>query len=241
MGRRYTGRTVSTNPGERNSIGDYYVDEACKAIDKVAKAEAAMLIEHIPVSTQLIDSLFKPDHLVKLRQAYGLVEPSHWLTSYDLKPHVAGTLAIQFNNTGTLPPNGNLVSPNDAAKPFFATCQEIRDIHIKWGAVKHMLRWFNRNATPAAIRAYWPAVMNLCKDAPNVKAMGEKTPERYDMPPGLNNMLALVRETAGTVATMQLIDDRKGRENNGLFLTIPEGDVMVAGSVIKLNNLSYNL
>lgn len=241
MGRRVNFRTVSTAPGERSSIGDFYVDEACKRLDLACKVEAAMFVDHY-TTQQLIPMLFAPEHVAKLKAAYGIAEDNSQFYTYQLAPYAPGGLALNFKGTGMLTPQQKAYLPNpDLAKQFFDACRTIRDLHHKWGAVKHMLRWFNRNATAGATRAYWPAVMVLCPKAPPIREMADQTPTRYAEPPGIGQLLELVRETAGTVTQLQLLGDRQPRENQGVNLTMPVGDASVAGAVINLNSVTFSL
>lgn len=241
MGRRL-GRTVSTVAGERNSIGDYHVQQACNRLNKAAMQEAAMHVDRIPMDARLINALFNADKLSKLRQAYGLVEPSSWRHTYKLDAHAPGRVALSFDNTGTLPPEALCMEPNDAAKPFFAACRAIEQIHHRWGAVKFMLRWFNTNATVGAIRHYWPAAVVLCPDATPLRGILERPAERFNTPEGVTKYLPLIRETASTVATLQLLgDDRPITPNSGVRLTMPNGVATFAGTVIQVDELTYNL
>lgn len=240
MGRRL-GRTVSTAPGERNSIGDFAVQEACTRLTAAAQAEAALLLPRIDMDTKLINALFDPVALVKLRAAYGLVEPSSSYHTYKLEPHAPGVVKLTFTNTGTLTPESKCFLPNDAAKPFFEVARQLREIHIRWGAVKHMLRWFNRNATVSAARALWPAVMNLCPNATPLRELAGKPSERYNTPAGLREQLPLIRTTAATVAQLQLLGDRSGNANQGIILTMPQETVTLEGVPFAVDHTAYNL
>jgi hypothetical protein len=104
-----------------------------------------------------------------------------------------------------------------------------------------MLRWFNRHATVGAIRHYWPAAVTLCPNAPNLKGLLEKPAERFNVPIGVTEMLPLIRETAATVATMQLLGDRPINDAKGLTLTMPGGEATLLGVKVTLNALTFQL
>lgn len=240
MGRRLN-RTVSSAPGERNVIGDHYVEEACTRLNKAAQQEAAMYVERIPMDTKLINSLFNADNLSVLRHAYGLVEPISTRNAYPLAPHAPGTLTLDFEGSGVVTPQERCFQPNDDAKPFFAACCTIKELHQRWGAVAYMLRWFNRNATLGAIRHYWPAAVTLCPNSPALKGLLEKPAERFNVPLGVTDLLPLIRETAATVASLQLLGDRPTNGNNGVSLTLPAGTVTLLGARVELKALTFHL
>lgn len=206
-----------------------------------AQAEAALLYDRIPMGRGVVDALFNPVDLEKLRAAHGLTRNWSTVEDYNLQPYAPCKITLDFKGTRTLVPESSCFMPNDNATALFKLAHDLRDLWIKWGAVKHMLRWMNRNATAATIRAYWPAVMNLCPGSPSVRAMIDMPAERYTMPPGLKELLPLVRVTASTVAQMQLLGDRKGNDNQGIHLTFDKAPVTYEGVAFSPDALTFNL
>jgi hypothetical protein len=87
---------------------------------------------------------------------------------YDLPPYLTGDIWIKTDYMPA-PANTALYWQSERAGPLVSAVATLNELHAKWGAVKHLLRWLNRNATPGAVRANWPSVLTLCPDSPGLK------------------------------------------------------------------------
>lgn len=192
--------------GSRASIGDQYVEQACKRLDAACLAEANMFLPHF-TADEIAPMIFRDEDLAALRAVHGKIafEVGHF--QYSLAPHADCTLGLRFDMPA--PARSILHWQNARAAPLFNTVQEARELVIKWNNVKWLLRWFNRNATIGAVRANWPSVLQLCPDSPAVAKL-DGSPTRYTNPQGLTPLLPLIRSTATTAATMEMIPHDAG-------------------------------
>lgn len=204
MSRRFPRVIVNRHAdGSRASIGDTDVAAACSKLDQAVSKECALLCQGFDVK-QVIPMLF-PDDVVELLVASRIYFDTYSPTgSYPWDTNAA--LYVDLNFEGVIPtPSASAFRPNPTRyADFLYTINQATKIREKYAAVKHLLRWFNRNATPAAVRALWPAVLTLCPGSALCKEYAEM-PSRYVAPDQTGELLALIRDTAATVAHMQML------------------------------------
>lgn len=226
--------------GSRSSVGDYYVDQACDNLNAACAKEAAMFVAGLTVH-DVIPIMFNDDAVTRLKAVHGLLGYEENHRGYDLKPWLNGQISIYTD--GIMPP------PHEAAREWHAdragtlvtAVQALNELHVKWGAVKHLLRWFNRNATPGAVRANWPSVLTLCPDAPSLKEL-QHAPTRYTNPQELSSLLPLIRATSTTVASMAMLPgDAKPRPRGTVVITIPARTADYEGTQITLDSQTFSL
>lgn len=240
MGRRM--RVIKNRfvDGERQSVGDHYVDAACTALNVACAKEAAMFVEGLTVH-DVVPMLFRDEDVAKLKAVHGLLWEERPIGYYDLAPYCQGVIGIETKDTMPAFAKSALYWHTDRADRLARAVRGLSELHIKWGAVKHLLRWFNRNATPGAVRANWPSVMQLCPDAPALKALPH-SPTRYTNPQELSALLPLIRDTSSTVATMAMIPGgAQPRTCGTVWITLPERTVDYANTTIKLDSQTFNL
>lgn len=238
MGRRQrlTPRNRFEN-GARSSIGDRDVDTACAALNKACLAEAAIFTQHL-TSDDVTPMVLKDDVVAKLKAVHGLLASEDRDHYYDLQPWANGTLTI-YSDDRPSAAGCAFEWHGDRAGPLLSVVQEINSLHIKWGAVKHLLRWFNRNATPGAVRANWPSVLVLCPDSAMLKEL-QHAPTRYTNPQDLSALLPLIRATATTVAAMKMLPaDAVPRVKHSVSLGLPARTVTYEGVDIDLDSQSF--
>lgn len=225
--------------GNRASIGDYYVDRACEALDHACACEAALFVQSF-TARDVVPMLFHDVDVAKLKAVHGLLHDEQNRGTFNLKPYLNGSITIRTADMPA-PAISALYWQVDRAGPLAAAVQTLNELHVKWGAVKHLLRWFNRNATPGAVRANWPSVLLLCPDSPALKQL-DASPLRYTNPQALSSLLPLIRSTATTVAAMAMIpSDATPRIRNTVWVVLPERSVTYAGVKIDLNALLFFL
>lgn len=239
MARR-RGSSRSYENGHRASIGDYYVDIACNHINQACAKEAAMFAGSLSVH-EVISMLFRDEHVAKLKAVHGLLALEDVTHSYRLAPYL--NCVCHFNTRGLMPTPANdaMYWQPERADALVRAVQTLNELHVKWGAVKHLLRWFNRNATIGAVRANWPSVMTLCPDAPSLKEL-QHSPTRYTNPQELSALLPLIRATSTTVASMTMLPgDAQPRIKGTVWIELPARTVDYEGTSIKLDHQIFNL
>jgi hypothetical protein len=239
MGRR--GRFVANRfeNGSRCSVGDYYVDQACTRLNIACAKEAAMFTQEF-TARDVIPMLFRDEQVAKLTAVHGLLATEDQTEAYDLAPYVNGSVTLKTDYMPA-PDASTLYWQPERAGPLAAAIQTLDELHVKWGAVKHLLRWFNRNATIGAVRANWPSVLTLCPDAPSLKEL-QHSPTRYTNPQDLPGLLPLIRATATTVASMAMIPgEAMVRPRGTVWIALPERTVTYEGTDIKLDAQTFHL
>lgn len=237
MGRREKTAVNRFEDGSRASIGDYYVDAACARLTLACQKEANLLLRGFTVE-QITPMIFRDDDVAKLKAVQGLTAHATNTVAYTVSPQIS--MAVTFASMPA--PHQRCFVWNDERSGELQEAIKAADALVaKWGAVKWMLRWFNRNATAGAVRAMWPSVLQLCPDSPAIKELS-KLPSRYTNPQGLPALLPLVRTTASTVASMALLpDSTEARAYNGIRLAFTARSILVEGVDSECEAISLNL
>jgi len=239
MSRRSRNQASRFEDGSRQSIGDQYVNAACNALDRACSKEAHMFVRDFN-ARDVVAMLFRDEDVAKLTAVHGLLATENRNETYELPPYGAH-IAIR---TDWMPaPCKNALSlNNNRVGPLLEAIRTLQQLHRKWGAVKYLLRWFNRNATPGAVRANWPSVLTLCPDAPMLKEL-QHAPTRYTNPQELSSLLPLIRDTATTVASMQLMSSEAQPRpaTNGVWITLCMQTVNYAETEIFLDSQTFYL
>jgi hypothetical protein len=239
MSRRRRGATNRFEDGSRQSIGDYYVTQACNNINAACLKEAAMFTEGLD-ARDVVPMLFHDTDVAKLTQVHGLLATEDDNESYDLAPYLNGHVHIK-TDWMPAPRESALYWQADRVERLTTAVRILNELHIKWGAVKHLLRWFNKNATPGAVRANWPSVLQLCPDAPMLKEL-QHSPTRYTNPQELPALLPLIRSTATTVASMAMLPgEAHPRTKGSVTIILPERKVDYEGITISLDSQMFFL
>lgn len=234
--RRRRGNTSPPEP--RGVFTRTEMETAVSTIDKTCLDEVAMFIPQRFNREQVLPWLFPENSLAKLRMVKGMVSTASNKV-YALREGIE--LHMNYDEDSSTPAiEGCALLANVKSAPLFDAIHAIQDIHEKYGRVKHLLRWFNNNATEGAVRNYWPAAMALCP-ASSVALM-TTAPVRYSTPDGLADILPLIRETAGTVAAMELIPkDIESKSYDSLRLVLTDRKVPWEGIDISLDKQTFNL
>ena len=227
------GRKVrSFEDGSRDTLGEYNINQAVTRLQNAARAECSMAVRSFGLE-ELVPMFWSDDVMATLRAAAPYVDGTAWGNT---RVPYTFDATIDFFFHGV---DGVTIYPNSAGARFNPErgrelaegIETISGIWEKWAAVIHVLKWFNKNATAGAIRAIWPAVLELCKDSPALKDLAV-APARYQEPSGLSKILPLVRETAGTVASLTLMPPMSALPqpiNSGAHVSL----TFAAGPVIR--------
>jgi hypothetical protein len=239
MGRR---RNVIGNrfeDGSRSTIGDSYVEKACADLNAACVTEAAMFTQAF-TAAEVTPMIFKDEAIARVKAVHGLLAYEGRDGQYDLQPFCNGTLTLMTTDRPAASTSAFHWHP-DRAAPLKAAVDTLNDLHVKWGAVKYLLRWFNRHATPGAVRANWPSVLSLCPDAPSLKEL-QHAPVRYTNPQELSALLPLIRATATTVAAMKMLpSDAHPRVRGSAIINLQPRKVTYEGVEIALEQQIFYL
>lgn len=219
---------------KRSSIGEAHVEKAVVQLSRTCAATVATMTRYIPSREETLPMLFRDDDLAKLAAVRGMVDPMCNIGRYTINPGVV--LDIKFTDAkvptielGRLYLLAPLALPPRA--PLLSYIAEVKAIHDKFEEVKAVLRWFNREATPGAIRYYWPTALELCPEAPAFAALQE-VPTRYHNPPKISSWLQPIRDAAATVAGSLLLPvDARPRIRDKMWLTFAPTTVHLANEV----------
>lgn len=185
---------------------------------------------------QIIKWLFDPEDIALLRRAAGL---SVETIGYGHRWQICNDLLvsnINFKEKGIFPPRH--VHLQQGCELLQIYIEKARDIIQQFGVVKHVFDWLNANATAGAVRYYWPSILSLVPDEARDAFAVKST--RFRDPPGIERLLSLMRESAGTVGAANLLPAYVKRpstfilcftertiEREGREITIPSMDLLL--------------
>lgn len=226
--------------GARASIGDYYVEKACEELNKAALKEAHMFVAGM-TAREVVPMLFHDDVVAKLEAVHDLLSYEQFNCNYNLQSYTHASIVLQTHGWMPCPHPTAIYWQEERAAPLSTALATLTDLHLKWGAVKHLLRWFNRHATIGAVRALWPSVLQLCPDSPALKNLTH-SPQRYTNPQGLSALLPLIRSTSATVASMAMIPgDASPRQVGTVRIVLPKRTATYDGAEIDLDEQWFAL
>lgn len=197
--------------GRTTLRGDLYA--ATNAVGELCNRVAVATVPLEFSKEQLIDWLFLPDAVAKLRAVKGIVNPSTWRSSYTVQNGV--NLSLDFQPSSIVTPINSAWQPQPGAHPFLHSVDKLKEVYHNFMKVMHVMNWMDANATPGAIRHYWPTMLSL---APHCVELNEASTFRYVEPAGISPMLPLLRETATLVASALLLPK---------YDTVQDGDGMI--------------
>lgn len=223
-GRKQIGVLTPQRADERASIGDVHVSNAGDALNRTCAATVAEMTHYGRTREQTLPMLFRDDDLDKLKQVRGMVKTASDTRSYQIQPNV--TLNIDYE--GALVPaieGARLYMQPNRVGPLLTYIAEVKAIHDRFEEVKAVLRYLNRQATPGAIRYYWPSALKLC---PNTTAFADlvEVPSRYTIPPKIGDWMQCLKDAATTVTgSLMLPATAKARTRDKMWLTFPSTTV----------------
>lgn len=223
MSRRRTwGNVLAQRTDERASLGDQHLNEAITKINKVQQQAVALMTNYQPTREKTLSMLFHDTDIEKLRQVRGLIKTNTNIKNYQIgtaEDHDI-TLSIDYEDAPVpaIEPTALAIYPARVG-PLLDFTVAVKAEHRKYEELKGVLRWLNRQATPGAIRYYFPQAMKLVPTSPIWKDLQE-VPSRYTMPPDYGIWAQVLRDAANTVAGMMLFpSDTHARERKQMWLT----------------------
>ncbi len=150
------------------------------------------------------------------------------------------TLSIDFQSASVVTPTTDAWEPQPDCGPFIDAITQMKAVYEAWCRVGHMLNWLDANATPGAIRHYWPTMLSL---APRCDALKEASTFRYVEPAGISALLPLLRETAGTVASALLLPelDLVTASSDNMLVTFQDYQLLHGETVIATPAHTFKL
>lgn len=218
MGRRNQFTSVGyRNTDERASLGDAHVNEAIADINRLQQKAAAVMVHYNVSREATLPMLFHDTDIAKMQQVRALVKSDSVTKNYPV-----GRATLSINYEGALLPSfepSALYTQPDRAAPLFDAINAIEAVHLQYEEVKGVLRWLNRNATPGAVRFYFPTAMKLVPTSPIWKDLQE-VPSRYTVPDFISQWTPSLKDAANTVAASAMLpSDIEGRKREKLWLT----------------------
>lgn len=239
MARR--NRLRVANPEQRQSIGDAHVDSAVGHLKRTAQITAGVMASYQPTREATLSMLFRDDDIAKLKAVRGMVETANTVKSYTIVDGV--DLSINFRDAlvPAIEEDVMCMHPERIA-PLLTFIAEVRAVHDRFEEVKGVLRWMNRNATPGAIRYYWPTAMKLCPQSRIWEDLQE-VPTRYTTPEKIGDWSQSIKDAAATVAGAAMLPSEATPRDRGLmWLTFQSRTVeLSARSNYETDMMVYNL
>lgn len=195
--RSSSGMAGYRNHDDRASIGDVHVEEAIHTISRWSAITAKLTLSYGKSREETLPLLFDHDVLKRAQAARGLIEPATKVMSYP-NIWVGATLFIHYDDCHTPPLVSSAVGLQPGSGVLSQYLADLMRVHLQFEQVKGVIRWLNRNATPGAIRYFFPAAMKLTPKAP-IWADLQEVPSRYSVPDGISEWLPILKEAATTV------------------------------------------
>lgn len=198
MRSRRTSRAY--RPGKM-MLGEHYYAAREKAM-RFFKSEAAAVVHNAASQQEILDGCLLPETQRILREAYGVVTE---LGGEAEKPVIPNRvhLRICFDSLCLAPPTDRLINPFPPTHPIVEQARKLAEIREKWVRVAALIDWFDRVATPRAVRHLWPT-LNLL--APEHEGLASASlGAHYIDPPGYSMWLPYIREAATTVAAAAML------------------------------------
>lgn len=242
MSRKRGARHVSTQPGERASIGDAWVNEAVANINRMCQKAMAVMTDYTPTREATLHMLFRDEDMEAMARVRGMVTPQYNILHYEIEPRTF----LHINYDGAKVPaidQSRLAIYRDRAEPLFRHIDAARAVHDRYEEIKGVLRWLNRNATPGAVRYLWPSAMKLCPQAPIWRDLMD-VPARYTTPLGVSGWTQAFKDSANTLAQAALLpDDATQRPRQKMWLCFETREVRtdIDRGFYDTDQMIYNL
>lgn len=242
MGRRRR----SWEQKERASIGDVHVENAVAKLRVLSQRTVAARVKRQFTTNQIVHMMFEPDTIRRATEARGVVDERFTSSeSYPLSNQRYGngaTLYISYEHEPMLAIKAECYRYYARQEPFLQFFDEVYAIYRKFEEVVALLRWLNRNATPGAVRYYFPPAMKLTPAAPIWTELQE-VPSRYNEPGGISDWIQTIKDAANTVAASALLPaDVKPAQATGMTLTFGSTAVVLSDRTSYVtNSVTYQI
>ncbi len=243
MSRRSGLKNIKDNwiKDARQSIGDAHVDTAINLLKQTMQRAVALQTSYAPSRQATLGMLFHDTDIAKLSQVRDMVRTAGTTREYEIIGGVKLSIDFEGALVPAIEPSAMKVYP-DRVQPLLTFVNEVRAIHDKFEEVKGLLRWMNRNATPGAIRYYWPTALELTPKAP-VWNDYRDVPSRFNSPPGISDWMQPIKDAATTVAaSLMLPSDITLRQRGKMWLTFKTRKIDLSPeSFYNTDEMVYNI
>lgn len=225
-----------------SALGDGHVESAVGTINQLCQRTVAVMTEYTMTRDETVCALFSPDVLHRAMAATDLIEPESHVIRYNLDPIGPVNLTINYRDAGAYPPIKESAMVLQASSDVLvAFIEKVRAIHEQFEELKAVLRWLNRNATPGAIRYYFPTVLALCPQSPPIMAL-QHVPTRYTQPKDINDWMQCIRDASALYAGAQMLPSTaKRRDRESMWLTFTPYEVHRGPIKFQTDQIIYNL
>ena len=228
------------NKDDRSSFGESHMETALTALNQ-AQQKAAAVMAHLHASrNDVIHMLLDDDSYNRLRAVHHIVESPGNVQHYGV---VGANLHIDFNGSGIYPFKPTAMKlQTDRSEPLLTFLADLARVHWAYEEVRGTLKWLNRNATPGAIRYYWPSAMKLVETSP-IWADLQEVPTRFTIPAHITDWSQIFKDTATTVSSMAMLpNDAVPRIRDKMWVTFPTKKIEVgANCVFATDAITYNV
>lgn len=211
------------NADERSSIGESHMEKALINLNRQQQIAATVRTAYDRPLMETIHMLIDDDSYNKLHAVKDLIKTAGSSRDYPLQDV---RFFVEFQHAD-IPAFEKAVVQTDRIAPLLTFLHELATVHWAYEEVRGVLKWLNRNATPGAIRYYWPSAMKLTETSPIWAELGS-VPTRYTTPDGIGDWLQNLKDAAATVTGMLLLpNDVPPRPKNQMWVTFPSKNIRV--------------
>jgi hypothetical protein len=219
---------VKRNNGRASALGKKY-PLAMSTITALTDNVVYAMVRPEFTMSEVISSLFDKDVLSLLQIAAAVARDNNTSAKYILDEATV-TIVFDRDYPPMLAPAQSQVLPQHPNSPLMQAIDAVRAIHFEFGAVAHVCEWLNYNATPAAIRYYWPTMAALVPGG--LDTLPEGVPHKFTDVPGIADYLPLIKQTAGSVAAALLCPQAPFKR---------EGIPFTVNSALAGGNVAYHV
>jgi hypothetical protein len=213
MARRYR----SSTPNEPSSLGGSHVENALELISKTCLASAAVQTHYTEGRDRTIAMLFPPEVIDKANAARDIIDPASNVISYEVEEDVQLTINYKEARTPAIQESAMRLQPT--ATKLLDHIKAVKAIYDRFEEVKAVLEWLNRNATPGAIRYYFPTAMLLCPKSPALLEL-QHVPSRFSQPLGVTLWIQAMKDASTTwTGSTMLPNDARPQGRDAMWLT----------------------
>lgn len=179
-------------------------------------------------SMDIIEALYDPATVQLLRAAHEWVAEAETPCYVTYRMSTSTTIRLDGNKMSVLLPNParalslttleNVPNLHGKAPDILLQCREVERIVHDFAMVHYAANWLIENATPGAIRYYWPSMLALAGD--KADQFPVELPSNYHEPKGIHSLIPMLRATAGIVAGALMLGDVPAPENQQMLIDV---------------------
>ena len=225
---------------ERSSLGDVHMQAGLNNLNILCARYMSAMAPWEKSREDTVKLLFPPNVLERAAAAFHLVSAASDVIAYPI------AMGVNFIVNYRDPCNWPAIQPTalflqEGSEALLLHIEVMRGIHQQFEECKYLLRWLNKNATPGAIRYYWPPILELCSNAPALADL-QDTPSRFHTPPGIAEVTPMIRRTLATIAAARFLPtDHRSPSRDHLWLTFQAVSANVDGQRWQTEQRTYYL